>query len=189
MARGRHGTRRGLRAQRASVTRLKESATVALGTGSALVGLHHGTARRAGGADELSELAIAQLSITIGVDATHDGEKLGLACVVADRAQEGAEVKSVDAAVVVAVDAAVCGERGEVVASLELALEDVESAHQVNLFLEDIEEGTLDVVRERVEAADAERGTVQSDVPEQVVSAWKQHLEEAIQNKNNFRLA
>lgn len=188
MASGRHGTRGSLRAERARVASQK-TATVALGAGSALVGLHHSAARRASRADELSKLRVGELSIAIGVHAANDSEKLGLAGVVADRAEEGTEVEGVDTSIVVAVDAAVGGERAEVVAGLELALEDVEAAHQVDLLLKDVEESALDVVGERVEAADAERGAVQGDVPEQVVGAREQHLEEAIKNKNNYRLA
>ena len=99
---------------------------------------------------------------------------------MATGSEEGAEVEGVDSSVVVAVDAAVGSERREIVADLKLSLEDIESAHQIDLLLEDVEDGTLNVVGEGVEATNAEGWAVKGDVSQEVVSAGKEHLEEAI---------
>ena len=98
---------------------------------------------------------------------------------MADGSEEGAKVESVDSAIVVAVNAAVGSKGAEVVAGLKLALQDVKTALQVDLLLEDIEQGALNVVGKAVEAAHAEGRSVQSDVSEQVVRAGKEHLQEA----------
>ena len=98
--------------------------------------------------------------VTVGVDSANDGKELGLAGVVADGSEEGAKVEGVDPTVVVAVNAAVGGEGAEVVADLELALQDVQTTLQVDLLLEDVEQGALDVVGKAVEAANAEGGSV-----------------------------
>ena len=182
MSGGREGTWGGSWAEWARVASLEQSAAVALSRGgslSALSLLKDGAAGRVGGAHELSELGVAELGVTVGVDAAHDGQELGLAGIVAHGSQEGAEVEGVDSSIVVAVDAAVSGERREVVADLELALEDVEASLQVDLLLEDVEEGALDVVGQTVEAADAEGWAIESDVPQKVVRAGQQHLQEA----------
>lgn len=102
---------------------------------------------------------------------------------MADRPEEGSKVESVDAAIVVTINAAVGGKSGEIVADLELALEGVKATHQVDLLLEDVGEGTLDVEGECVEAANAERVPVQGDVSQDVISAGKEHLKEAEQEK------
>mmetsp|Transcript_15028 Transcript_15028/g.18995 ORF Transcript_15028/g.18995 Transcript_15028/m.18995 type:complete len:542 (-) Transcript_15028:51-1676(-) len=184
VARCRESAGGGLGAQGARVARLEESATVSLRGGGTLARLHHATAGRAGGADELSELRVGELGVTVGVDAAHDSEKLSLAGVVADRAEEGTEVEGVDPAVVVAVNATVGGKGREVVADLDLTLQDVEAAHKVNLFLEDVKKGAFDVVRERVEAAHTQGGSVESDVSHQVVRAGKQHLQEVLEGES-----
>lgn len=100
---------------------------------------------------------------------------------MADRPEEGSKVESVDAAIVVTINAAVGGKSGEIVADLELALEGVKATHQVDLLLEDVGEGTLDVEGECVEAANAERVPVQGDVSQDVISAGKEHLKEVLE--------
>ena len=113
-----------------------------------------------GGSAELSKLGVGQTGVTIGVDSTDDGEELGLGGVVATGSEEGAEVEGVNAAVVVSVDASVGGEGGEVVSDLKVSLEDVESSLEVDLLLDDLNEVSLDVVWERVEAANSEGWSV-----------------------------
>lgn len=128
--------------------------------------------------DVVGELSVGQTCVSISVNATHDGEELSLAGVVTALAKESTHVEGVNATVIVAVDAAVGSERAEVVAGLEFTLEDVETAHKVNLLLEDVEESALDVVRKRVEATNMTRWAVQSLVPQVVVRAGEHHLQE-----------
>ncbi len=175
----RKGTRRGAGAKGAGVAALKQSASVPFGGGGSLAHLKAGSGGRVGRADELSELGVRQLGITVSVDASHNGEQLSLAGVVANVSEEGAKVEGVDPSIVVAVDAAVGSKGREVVANLNLTLQDVKTAHQVDFLLEDIEEGALDIVGQAIEAADTVRGTVEGDVSEQVVRAGQKHLKEA----------
>jgi len=98
-------------------------------------------------------------------------------------AEEGSEVESVDSSVVVTIDTAVSSKGREVVSGLEFALEEIKSTGEVDFLLEDVEDGSLDIVRERVEAANAEGRSVESDVSQEVVSAGKEHLKEAIAKK------
>ena len=176
---GAHGTRGRGRAQRARSSAGEEAATVTLSRSGTLGSIHGSAARRAGRADELSEFGVRKLSITIGVHAADDSKKLSLAGVVADGPEEGAEVEGIDASIVVSVDAAVGGEGGEIVANLKLALQNVKATHEVDLLLEDVEEGALDVVGKRVEATDTVGGSVQGDIPQKVVRAGQEHLQEA----------
>ena len=103
-------------------------------------------------------------------------------------AEEGSEVESVDSSVVVTIDTAVSSKGREVVSGLEFALEEIKSAGKVDFLLEDVEDGSLDIVRERVEAANAEGRSVKSDVSQEVVSAGKEHLKEAIAKKYMMRI-
>ena len=184
MSGGRESAGRSGRAQRRGVASSQKSASVSLGRGSSLDSLgllDEGTAGRVSRSDELGELRVGKLGVTVSVNASHDSKELGLGSVVAARSQEGTKVEGVDSSIVVAVNAAVGGKGREVVPDLELALEDVKTAHEVDLLLEDVEDGALDVVGEAVEATNAEGGTVQSDVAEKVVSARQKHLQEAIE--------
>jgi hypothetical protein len=90
---------------------------------------------------------------------------------VTSGAKECAKVEGLDTAIVVAVDATVGRKGAEVETHLELTLEDVKTAHKVDLLLKDVEQGALDVVRKRVETTDVARRAVQSHVPQEVVSA------------------
>ena len=103
-------------------------------------------------------------------------------------AEEGSEVESVDSSVVVTIDTAVSSKGREVVSGLEFALEEIKSTGEVDFLLEDVEDGSLDIVRERVEAANAEGRSVKSDVSQEVVSAGKEHLKEAIAKKYMMRI-
>ena len=176
---GAHGARGRSRAQRARSPAGEEAATVTLSRSGTLGSIHGSAAWRAGRADELSEFSVRKLSITIGVDAADDRKKLSLAGVVADGPEERAEVEGIDASIVVSVDAAIGGKRREIVADFELALQNVKTTHEVDLLLENVKEGALDVVRKRIEATDTVRGPVQGDIPQKVVSAGQEHLQEA----------
>lgn len=101
-------------------------------------------------------------------------------------AEEGSEVESVDSSVVVTIDTAVSSKGREVVSGLEFALEEIKSTGEVDFLLEDVEDGSLDIVRERVEAANAEGRSVESDVSQEVVSAGKEHLEEVLERKTTI---
>ncbi len=179
MSGGREGTRRGAGAEGAGVAAFEQSASVPFSGGGSLAHLKAGSGGRVGGADELGELRVRQLGITVGVNASNDSKQLSLASVVANVSKEGAKVESIDPSIVVAIDAAVGGEGRKVVANLNLALQDVKTTHQVDLLLENVEEGALDIVRQAIEAADTVRGAVEGDVSEQVVRAGQKHLKEA----------
>lgn len=179
MSGGREGTRRSAGAEGAGVAALEQSASVPFGGGGSLAHLKAGSGGRVGGADELGELGVRQLGITVGVNTSHDGKQLSLAGVVANVSEEGAKVESVDPSIVVAVDAAVGSKGREVVANLNLTLQDVKAAHQVDLLLEDVEKGALNIVGQAVEAADTVRRAVEGDVSEQIVRAGQKHLKEA----------
>ena len=177
------GARRSGGTKGGRVSTSHESASVSLGRGGSLSSLSlflEGTAGRVGRSDELRELRVGKLGVTVSVDTSHDSEELGLGGVVAAGSEEGTKVEGVDSSVVVAVDASVGGKGREVVPDLELALEDVKAAHEVNLLLEDVEDSALNIVRKAIEAANTEGGTVQGDVAEEVVSARQEHLQEAI---------
>jgi len=194
VSRGREGSASGRgggsKRARGTVGAFHQSASVALSGGGTLGSFKSSTARDtwAGRADVLGELRVAELGITVGVHAADDSEKLGLAGVVATVTEEGSEVESVDSSVVVTIDAAVSGEGREVVSHLELTLEDVKTTGEVDFLLEDVEEGSLDIVRERVETANAEGRSVKSDVSQEVVSAGEEHLEEAIAKKKSISI-
>lgn len=100
--------------------------------------------------------------------------------------KESSHVEGVDATIVVAVDAAVGSERAKVEAGLELTLEDIETTHKINLLLEDVEEGTLDVVWERVVTTDEARWAIQGLVSQEVVSAGQEHLQEILEGESTI---
>jgi hypothetical protein len=145
-----------------------------------------GAGRGAGAAHEVGELGVAETSITISVHAADDGKELALTGVVAGRAEERAEVVGVDTTIVVLIDGAVSGKSGVVVAALELTLEDIEAALEVDLLLDHVEERALNVASEAIEAANAASGAVDSNVPEQVVLAGEEHLEETKFSRVSF---
>jgi len=84
----------------------------------------------------------------------------------------------INATIVVFVDGAVGSQGRVVVAGLELTLEDIKTALEVDLLLDNVEESGLDVTSQVVKSTDAASGTVDCDVPEQVVLAREEHLEE-----------
>jgi hypothetical protein len=136
------------------------------------------TSRGVRGANEVGELGIAETSITISVHAANDGEELALARVVTARAEEWSKVVGINATIVVFVDGAVGSQGRVVVAGLELTLEDIKTALEVDLLLDNVEESGLDVTSQVVKSTDAASGAVDCDVPEQVVLAREEHLEE-----------
>mgnify|MGYP000560081577 FL=1 len=150
--------------QRARVPALEQSTAVTLSRGSTLLLSVAGANGWVCRADIVRKLSVGELGIAIGVDTADDSEELGLAGVVATRAQESTHVEGVDTSIVVAVNAAVGCQRAEIVAHLELTLQDVKAAHEVDLLLEDVEEGTLNVVWQRFVATAETRGTIEGHV-------------------------
>ena len=112
------------------------------------------------------------MSVTIGVDASHDSEKLSLGGIVATVSKECSQVQSVDSSIIVAIDGTIGSEGRVVISHFELTLQDVETTHQVDLFLEDIGDGALDIQGKAVKAANTMGWAVKGDVSEEVVSAW-----------------
>ena len=102
--------------------------------------------------------------------------------------QESAEVEGVDSTIVVAVNATVASQGRVVESDLEVASQGIQASHKINLLLEDVAEGALDVIGETIVAADESRGAIKSDVTEQVVRAGQQHLQEAVQLKGKQEL-
>ena len=111
------------------------------------------------------------MGITVGVHAAYDGQKLDFTGEVSTVSQPSTQVKGVDPAVVVPINAAVGGKARVVIADLKFALQDVEAALQVDLLLENVKDGSLDVIGQAIEATNTEGGTIQSDITEQVVGA------------------
>lgn len=97
---------------------------------------------------------------------------------MAAASEEGAKVKGADAAIVVLVYRSVGGVGSEVVAALELTLQDVKSALEVDFLLEDVAESALNVERQAVVATNVARWAVKGDVAEQVVFAGQKELQE-----------
>jgi len=167
----------------------QKAASVALSGGGSLdtlVLLENGTDGRVGASQELGVLRVGETGITVGVNATNDGEELALSGVVAGGAEEGTEVEGVNTAIVVFVDGAVGGEGGVVVSNLKVAFEDVKTSLEINLLLEDIDERSLDVPREVVVASNTEGGAVQSQVSQQIIFAGKKHLEEVLEGETTI---
>ena len=63
---------------------------------------------------------------------------------------------------------------------------DIEAALEVDLLLDHVEERALNVASEAIEAANAASGAVDSNVPEQVVLAGEEHLEETKFSRVSF---
>ena len=182
MSGGREGASGGGGAERALTTAFEQSSAVAFGRGSTLGSLsllHHGAARWVGRSDELAELGVGELSVAISVNTSNDSQELGLAGVVTTGPQEGSEVECVDSTIVVLVNTTIGRQRGVVVAHLKLTLKDVKTTLQVDLLLKDVHHSPLDIEGEAVEATDAVRRSIECDIPQQVVRAGKQHLQEA----------
>lgn len=58
----------------------------------------------AAGSDEVSELSVGEVGVTVSVHAADNLQKFALGGVVATAAEEGAEVEGGDAAVIVLID-------------------------------------------------------------------------------------
>lgn len=175
-------SRRGRVLQRGGVTgRRKEASAESLGGGGSRAFSFDGHAVSGGRAlrsDEVGELGVGQTGITVGVDSADNGEEVSLGSVVAAGSEEGSKVEGVDSSVVVPVNGSVGRKRGVVVSGLEVSLEDIESSGEVKFLLDDVAEGVLDVVGQRVVASASESGAIKGHVPEEVVLTRKEHLEE-----------
>ena len=68
--------------------------------------------------------------------------------------QESAEVESVDSTIIVAVNATVASQGRVVESDLEVASQGIQASHKINLLLEDVAEGALDVIGETIKATD-----------------------------------
>lgn len=97
---------------------------------------------------------------------------------MAAASQEGAKVEGVDLAIIILVNGFVGRVGCEVIADLKIRFEDVKSALQFKLLLNNVEQSQLNVTWQRVIAANSARWTVKSDVPQEVVFTWQKHLQE-----------
>lgn len=131
-----------------------------------------------GWSEELSELSVINSGVTVGINSSDDGEQLTLGCIVAAASQEGAKVEGVDLAIIILVNGFVGRVGCKVIADLEIRFEDVKSALQFKLLLNNVEQSQLNVTWQRVIAANSARWTVKSDVPQEVVFTWQKHLQE-----------
>ena len=68
--------------------------------------------------------------------------------------QESAEVESVDSTIIVAVNATVASQGRVVESDLEVTSQGIQSSHKINLLLEDVAKGALDVIGETIKATD-----------------------------------
>lgn len=143
------------------------------------------TSRWVRGSQELRELGVAEGSVTVGVNSADDGQKLTLGGIVTTASEERAEVQGADATVVVLIDRSVRGIGREVVAALEVTLEDVKSALEADFLLENVKESLLNVKGQAVVAANVPRRAVEGDVAQQVVFAGQKELEEPKERVNN----
>lgn len=98
-------------------------------------------------------------------------------------AEEGSEVESINASIVVLVNGAESRESRVVIADFEVMLEGIKTTLQVNFLLDNVEERVLNVVREGVEATNTVRGAVEGHIAEEVVLARQEHLQVTIKKK------
>ena len=93
--------------------------------------------------------------------------------------EEASQVVGVNTARVVSVDGPECCKWSVVKSEFKAALQGVQSTLQVDLLLNDFAEATLDVKWQAVVATHVVGTAVKSDVPQVVVSAWENELQEA----------
>lgn len=140
--------------------------------------LKHNAWMRVRGPQEFRKFRIAQSGITVSVDSADDGQQLALGGVVAARSQEGAQIQGGDTSVVILVDGSESGVGRVVVATLEVTLEDVQSALEFDFLLKDVEQSKLDVTGQAIVFANIPGWAVKCDVSQQVVLARQEQLKE-----------
>ena len=64
--------------------------------------------------------------------------------------QESAEVESVDSTIIVAVNATVASQGRVVESDLEVTSQSIQASHKIDLLLEDVAKGALDVIGETI---------------------------------------
>ena len=92
--------------------------------------------------------------------------------------QEVPQVVRVNSAIVVSVHRSEGSQWRVVVSKLQTALQGVEAPLKVNLLLDHVHDGPLNVERKAIKAANIPCGAVKSHIPEEVVCAGEQDLEE-----------
>ena len=92
--------------------------------------------------------------------------------------EEVSEVIGVNASRVVFVDGSEGGHGRVVKSEFEATLQGIESTLQVDFLLNDLTEGSLNVVSKAVESSDIVGTAVKSDISQVVISAWKNELQE-----------
>lgn len=95
--------------------------------------------------------------------------------------EEASKVVCVDAARVVSVDGSEGGHWTVIESEFKAALEGIKSALQVDLLLDDLAEGGLNVEWKAVVSANVVGTTIKSNVSQVVVSAWEDKLEEILE--------
>ena len=130
------------------------------------------------GTDTFGIFGVTQFGIGIGVESADQSNDLSFSGVVVIASEEGAQVDSIDVAIVVQINRSPAPVHGPVMAGFELLAESFSSVVEVDLQLKESGNVVLNVTGEFLVSTDVVRGSLGDGGSEVGMIAREEHLEE-----------
>lgn len=105
------------------------------------------------GSQELSELIVGQLGVTVSVNPPHDRNELSFIGTIALAPQEAPQSVCVHSSLIVPVQGLEGSEWSVIVPVLEISLQPIQSPHQIDFLLYDLKKAEFHVVGQVLETA------------------------------------
>ena len=90
--------------------------------------------------------------------------------------EEASQIESVDAAIIILVNRSEGSQWRVVVPEFEASLQGIQSTLQIDFLLNDLNNHSLNIEGEAIEPTHESSSAIESTVPQEVVSAWKEEL-------------